>query len=134
MARTNPELARKAFAAFNESGTEAMLEYLREDFVMTTPAEVAAEPGVYRGHDGVREYWDSFFEVMEVIRPEPVRFHESGDWLLIELEVYVRGKGSGVSAEQMAYAAMRVEDGKAAELTFFQTLDDGLEAIGATQS
>ena len=42
---------------------------------MTTPANLAAEPDTYRGHEGIRRYFDSFYDVMDEVR---FRLNESG--------------------------------------------------------
>ena len=49
---------------------------------MTTPPGLAAEPDTYRGEEGIRRYWESFYEVMEEIHVEPAgEFEEIEDWV-----------------------------------------------------
>ena len=130
VAASNAEIIERAYAAFNADGTEALIAHLPPDFVLTTPAELASEPGIYKGHDGVRRYFDSFFEVMEEIRIEPVAFHEAGDWTIVELAVVFRGRMSGVEGEQPVVASVLITDGKASEMTFHPTLEAAMAAYG----
>ena len=130
MADSDAEIIERAYAAFNADGTEALIAHLTPDFVLTTPAELASEPGTYKGHDGVRRYFNSFYEAMEEIRIEPVAFHEAGDWTVVELAVSFRGRTSGVEGEQPVVASVRIADGRASEMTFHPTLDAAMEAYG----
>ena len=61
----------RASTAFNADGVDGILPFIHPDFEATTPPELAAEPDTYRGHEGVRRYFDSFYEIMDEIRFEP---------------------------------------------------------------
>ena len=78
MAESNVEIVRAAFEAFNEGGPEAFIPFIHPDVEFSTPSDLASEPDTYRGHDGVRRYWDSFFEIMDEIKVEP-RVDDRGD-------------------------------------------------------
>ena len=83
-AQSNLELARAGFQAFAEGGVEALLPYIHPEFEMTTPAGLAAEPDTYRGHAGVRRYFDSFDDAMTDVRLEPHEFHQVGELVVVE--------------------------------------------------
>lgn len=78
MSDENVEIVSRAFDAFNEDGTEAFLPYVHPDVEFTTPPDLASEPDTYRGHEGVRRYWRSFFEIMDQIRVEPLIAYDWG--------------------------------------------------------
>ena len=72
-------------------GWEAMLELRRRGFEMTTPPGLAAEPDTYRGQEGIRRYWESFYEVMEEIHVEAgEEFDEIEDWVLATFTLRAR--------------------------------------------
>ncbi|MBM3667165.1 MAG: nuclear transport factor 2 family protein [Actinobacteria bacterium] len=59
MSEADLQTLRAAFEAFNYRGTEAFIPCVHPEAVFTTPPELSSEPDTYRGHDGVRRYFDS---------------------------------------------------------------------------
>jgi ketosteroid isomerase-like protein len=64
MSEDNVELTRRAILGWNERGVDALLEVLDSEVEWHPPRE-SMEPGVYRGHDGVRDYFGRFGDVFE---------------------------------------------------------------------
>lgn len=118
MAESDTEIVRRAFEAFNEEGTEALIPYTHSDFEFSTPPDLASEPDTYRGHEGVRRYFDSFFEVMDEIKVEPSDIHMTGDVVVMAFVLRARGQSTGIPTEQQAFAVMRLDDGLLISLTF----------------
>jgi len=116
---TTSELARAAFDALAEGGVEAMLEFVHPEFEMETLPGIAAEPQVYRGHDGVRRWFDSFYEVMDEITIEPTSVTElEPDRALVEFRMRARGQASGLEVGQEARAIAILRDGLLVRLEF----------------
>ena len=84
MPEDNVEIIRGGFEAFNARGVEGILPLIAPDFEVTTPPELAAEPSTYRGEEGIREWFDSFDEVMDEIRWDAREFHAIGDRVVVE--------------------------------------------------
>ena len=124
----NLEIVKSGFDAFNRDGVEALLEYVHPDFETTTPPELASEPDTYRGHDGVRRYFDSFYEAMEDIRWDPREFHEAGERVVVEFTLRARGKTTGLEFGQDAVMVWTLLEGRAIGLELYPTLDEALEA------
>jgi ketosteroid isomerase-like protein len=119
MATEIEQLARQAFDALDEGGVEAMLEYVHPDFEMETLPGIAAEPQVYRGHDGVRRWWDSFYEVMDEVTVEADEVTELGpDRALIGFKMQARGHASGIEVSQEARAVATLREGLTVRLEF----------------
>src|SRR4029079_7945252 len=62
MSEADVELVRRGFEALEVGDAEALIPLVHPEFEMTTPAGLAAEPDTYRGQEGVRRYFDSFYE------------------------------------------------------------------------
>ncbi|MGH2957897.1 MAG: nuclear transport factor 2 family protein [Solirubrobacterales bacterium] len=128
MASANEERARAGIAAFNEDGAEGILEYIHPDFEATTPPELASEPDTYRGHDGVRRYYDSFDEVMDEIRWEVHGTQAVGEQVVVDLTLHARGKSTGLDFGMRTAAVWSFRDGKVIGIEIYPTLDEALAA------
>jgi len=130
VSRDNVELMREGLEAFERDGVEALLDYIHPEFEVTTPPSLSVEPDTYRGHDGVRRYFDSFYEVMDEVRFVPEEFIEVGDRVVIPLQVVARGRETGIEATQRVFQVWSARDGKAIRVEIFPTRE---EAIAAAQ-
>ena len=127
--RENVETVERGIEAFNERGIEGILQFIDPEFVAVTPPELASEPDTYRGPDGLRRWFDSFYEVMDEIRWEAHRYHEAGDRVIVEFTLRARGKTSGLDFGQDAVMVWRLRDGKGIRLDLYPTLDEAMAAI-----
>jgi ketosteroid isomerase-like protein len=128
VSRENLEIVQRGFEAFNAQGVEGIIPFIDPDFEATTPPDLASEPDTYRGPDGIRRWFDSFFEVMDEIRWDAREFHEAGDKVVVEFTLRARGKTTGLSFGQEAVMVWTLRDGKAIRVDLFPTLDQALEA------
>lgn len=108
---------------------KALLPLIAPDFEMTTPAGLAAEPDTYRGPEGMRRYFESFYEVMEEIHFEAHEFREVGEWVVVPFTMSARGRATGLEGEQSAVTAWKVRDGKAVRIEVFAELEDALAEL-----
>jgi uncharacterized protein len=129
MADEDLEIVKRGFQAFNEGGVDALLPFVHPDFEVTTPPELASEPDTYRGHAGVRRYFDSFYEAMEEIRWDPRSFQEAGNRVVVEFTLRARGKSTGLDVGQDAVMVWSLQEGKAIGLELYPTLAEALDAI-----
>lgn len=130
MASDNLELVKRGFDAFNQDGVEGILPLIHPEFEATTPPELASEPDTYRGHDGIRRWFDSFDEVMEEIRWEPRQFQEVDERIVVEFTLRARGKSTGLEFGQDAVMVWELRDGKAVGLRLYPTLEEARASLG----
>jgi ketosteroid isomerase-like protein len=69
MSRENVELCKRAYAAFNEDGLPAATEFWDPEIEWHTDPLVP-EPGVYKGVDAVRTYFEGFMRAFAAMRIE----------------------------------------------------------------
>lgn len=130
MSEADVELMRRGFEAFQEEGVEGLVRFIHPDFEMTTPAGLAAEPDTYRGHDGMRRYFDSFYEVMDDIRFDVLGFEDLGSGrVLVPAVLKARGKTTGIEVEQQIAPVWEVRDGLASYCHVFATPEEGRAAF-----
>jgi ketosteroid isomerase-like protein len=130
LAESDVELMRRGFAAFSEEGPEGLIRFLDPDFEMTTPAGMAAEPDTYRGHDGIRRYFDSFNEVMDEIRFDVLGYEDlGGGRVLTPTVLRARGKTTGIEAEQQVSQVWEISGGLARRCHVFPTPEEARAAF-----
>ena len=129
MSHATVDLARRAYAAFNTGGLEAILPFLDPEIEWSEGTDVP-EPQVYRGHDGVRRQHEQFTDAWESFRLEPERFVDAGDRLVVVLHLWARGKGSGVGIEARVAHVWTVREEKATKLQMYMSPETALEAVG----
>lgn len=130
MADENVETIRRGFEAYNRDGVEALLAFLDPEFEAVTAPELTVEPDTYRGHEGIRRYFESFYEVMEDIRFEPQELIDAGDQVVVLVRLRARGKDTGIEAEQSLFQVWTVRDGRAVRLETFAERSEALRAAG----
>ncbi|MEK6273194.1 MAG: nuclear transport factor 2 family protein [Actinomycetota bacterium] len=128
MSSQNVELVRAGFEALSEGDVEALLPFIHPEFEVTTPANLAAEPDTYRGHEGVRRYFDSFYDAMDEIRFEPQEFREAGGRVIVAVTLRARGRTTGIETTQEFAMAWSLRDRKAVRVEVYGNLDEALEA------
>jgi ketosteroid isomerase-like protein len=129
MSRENVEATRAGFRTLERDGVEGLLAFIHPDFETTTPAELTVEPATYRGHDGIRRYFESFYEVMDEVRFEPEDFIDAGERVVVPVRLVARGRDTGIEAEQRLAFVWTLRDRKALRLETFPTLEAALEAV-----
>jgi ketosteroid isomerase-like protein len=122
------ELVRSGITAFNEGGVEGILPFIDPEFEVTTPPELASEPDTYRGHDGIRRYFDSFYDVMDEIWWEGHEYHELSDRVAVEFTLHARGKSTGLEFGQRAVMVWELRGDKAIGLELYPTLEEARAA------
>jgi ketosteroid isomerase-like protein len=130
----NVDFVERGFEAFNETGVEGILPFIHPEFEATTPPNLASEPDTYRGHDGIRRWFDSFDEVMDGIRWDAHHFQQAGDKVVVEFTLRARGKKTGLDFGQDAVMVWSMRDGKAIRVELYESLDEALRAAQESPS
>lgn len=122
------ELVRTGFETLSEGGVEALLPFIHPEFELTTPANLAAEPDTYRGPEGIRRYFDSFYDAMEEVRFEPQEFRDAGGRVIVPAVLTARGRATGIEVKQEVVMVWSLRDELAIRVEVYATLDEALEA------
>jgi ketosteroid isomerase-like protein len=130
VAESNLEVVKRGYEALASGGYEDWLPFFDSEFEMTTPAALASEPGTYRGQEGIRRWWQEFYEAMEGVRLEPHEFHEVGELVVVPFTIHARGRATGLETQQRAAQVWHLRDGKAIRLELFGELEEAMAAAG----
>jgi ketosteroid isomerase-like protein len=123
-------LAHRAYAAFAERDLEAIVEISHPD-VEFTSLTMESEGTVYRGHDGIREYFERLLDVLPNWRPKLEAVEEHGDKGLVKARIYATPSGGSVAVEQVMWQVVRFRDGLAIRWDFFRTEEEARAALEA---
>jgi ketosteroid isomerase-like protein len=84
--------------------------------------------GVYRGHNGTRQYMSDLDDAWEIGRADVDDALGVGDVAVFVGRIHFRGKGSGVESESPAGWMLKFRDGK---LLCFRAFRDPEQVLGA---
>ena len=132
MSQENVEIVRRGHDAFRTGGEEALFAFFDPE-VDLSPIEES--PGVdnYRGHDGVRRYFEVTRDAFGDFGWEPREFVDLGDHVLVATRFHAHGRGSGVPVEAMIYNVFTVRDGKVVQVRGSLDRSRALKAVGLAE-
>jgi ketosteroid isomerase-like protein len=110
MSQANEELTRRAFQGFNDRDLDTVLAVLDDD-VEAFPRLAAVEGG-YRGHEGVRRWWEQLLGTFPDFHAEILGLRDFGEFMVVALSVRGRGAGSGTPLDATIWHVNQFRDGK----------------------
>ena len=122
--RNNVELARRAYDAVNRRDIDAFLCLMDADVEL-----LAAMEGTYRGHDGVRRWWDDLLQTIPNLTIEIGEVRTLEDVTVTALRFRGRGAESSTPFEQLGWNAARWRRGKCIWWRTLQTEAEALDAV-----
>ena len=133
MSQENVELVRLAVDATNRRDL-ATLDAIWSEQGEFRSTFAASEGRVFRGRQGIRDYFDTLGDVFDDMRIEIEEITDVGeDRLVVELRVSGRGKGRGVNVEQRNGQVWTIVDGKVARIDSYMNANDAFEAVGLSE-
>ena len=123
---------REILDVLNDEGVEAVLPRFAEDFEGVVPPELSAEPDAYRGHDGVRRYFDSFRDIVDDLRFDAEMIVDVADGRVVALGLITgHGRASGIPTELRVPLAIRMRGGKLARMDAYAEWDAAVAAVSS---
>jgi ketosteroid isomerase-like protein len=131
VAERNTQVVRKAFDAFTRRDVDAAVEIMDPSVELYLPktAALAGEPMPYRGHEGVRRYFEHVkvvWERLEVILHE---YHDAGDQVLVVGRVRAQGR-NGQIGDTPAHWVWQIENGRITKGSVYTEHEEALAAVG----
>jgi len=92
---------------------------------------LVAMEGEYRGHAGIRRWWENLLDVFPDYNIEVVEVRDlGGDSILATLRWRGHGTGSGTPVDMALWMGVRMRDGKCVWWQAFGDKNEALEAVG----
>ena len=130
MSQENVELNEAVWGALIRRDLDAFLA-LMDPEVEFRSLIAEAEGRTYRGHEGVREFWDSVVQSLGGLRYEPEQIESFRDRGITRVRIV--GAVEGVEVPQTMWQAWRVRDGLVVWWDAFRTEAEALEAVGLSE-
>jgi len=133
MSQANVDVVRGIYDAAARRDDVIPFEVYAEDIIWdisnSRRALLAMKP-VYRGHDGVRQYWRENISVFGEVDFEVEELIDAGDQVLAVIREREVGRASGVPVETTHLALYTLTGGKVIQMQVFDDRQEALKAVG----
>jgi ketosteroid isomerase-like protein len=133
MSRENLEMLRVGYEAFNRRDLTALGPLLHPGFEVDLTHSMGFDKGRYAGEEGLREFFESFWEAFDSIAIEPEEYIGNGDRIVAIIRARGRGYLSGVEVDARGPHLWSFCDGRVIGLALYEHLDEALEAAGLSE-
>jgi catechol 2,3-dioxygenase len=126
------DLLRRNHDAFNRGDREAFVAgwHGECEYRPALESDLEGSEGVYRGHDGIRLWWDRIHEDFQELSTRIEEVHDLGDRALGLIVLKARAFASGVETEARVAQVFKIRDGKALTSRDYFDVEQGRRAAG----
>ena len=129
MSRENVEVVKALLAAFAERDFEAALACSHPEGEIRPGLVGGPEGAVYRGSDGLRQFWADINAAWSEFRVEADEFRDVGDRVIVLGRAHARGRQSGLSLTSPAAWLADMREGRVYRWQTFGSHEEALEAV-----
>ena len=126
MAQSDIDVVCGSHEAFRRRDLEAFVDYMDPEIEFTSL--VLEVEGTYRGHEGIRSWWNDILAVFPDWQPQVEDAREVGDRVLLRVRAEGAGTGSGIDVDRVIWQVAEVRDGRLRAWRFFRTEQEALVA------
>jgi ketosteroid isomerase-like protein len=131
-ARQVREILSAANRAAETGEFDDWLNFYSEDIVWEA-AEDAPDAGTYRGHRGIRGYFQDWLDTVDGARSEMRGLTEVGDRMVVDIRAHARIKGTDTDMALDYSQVSLTEDGKITHIKEFLKRDDAFAYAEASE-
>lgn len=129
---TFEETIHVAYEAWSRRDVEALVEVVHPDAEARPILGANIGASVYRGQDGLREWFKDLHQEWETFQTRVTRIDKRGDRALCTIDVHARGRASGVVIEGEMYHLVELRDGLILRLEAFRDRAEAMRGLEAT--
>ena len=128
------ELVTSVYHAVQRQDYESPFALLDEDVVWDMSGfRLLDLAKVYRGHEGIREFWQVWLSAWETLEFDLVATEDRADHVIVEVKQRNVGRSSGVAVDFHYFQTFTVRNGKIVASHMAGTRAKALEAVGIGQ-
>ena len=137
MSQENVEIVRALTEGFQRGDHEQAFDFYDPEIEWDTGTEGVAPgmAGVYRGHEGARDFWRRWLSAWKDLKFEIQDVWDAGDEVVLLIRhQHQRGHHSGVATEFQPYGwVFTFRGGKAVRVRWYPNQPPALEATGLSE-
>jgi ketosteroid isomerase-like protein len=130
MSRANGELLHHAIDAFNQRDLDAFLALCDPELEFISYWMQVEGGGPYRGHDGVRDWWESLLDVYPDFTAEIEEVRDVGNRTIARVRVNAHGVESDAPMAVTMWLVAQYRHGKTIGWHFVSSEAEALHAAG----
>ena len=124
---------REGLEAYSRGDWETAVQGFHPDIEWSVEPDLGPDARVYRGHDGVRRFWEDWAEAIEGMELEIEECRALDDeWVIAVTRASGTGAGSGAAVASGSFAQLaKFRDGQVVRVHLFGDVKRALAAVGA---
>ena len=133
MSQQNIDVVRRLYALLEDivhGQLDDVVFELADPNIVWDVSRRTFDPGVYHGHQGLRELAARLAEVWESGRVEPAEFIATGDEVVVPVRLHFVSRSQRNTVTANAAHVWTLREGKIIRHCAFQTKAEALEAVG----
>jgi ketosteroid isomerase-like protein len=133
MSQENVELHRRTIEAFNRRDIEAMIATADPNIEYHPVLSAVGGVTVYRGHDGMRRWFEQLDDAWEELRANPEAYFDLGEHTLLFYVLHGRGRHSGAEVAMPGAQVVRWRGGLSVYGKQYAHREDALRDLGVSE-
>jgi ketosteroid isomerase-like protein len=121
-----------AYEAWSRRDVDALIDVVHPDAVARPILGANIGVSVYRGREGLRDWFRDLHQEWETFQTRVTRIDERGDRAVLTIDIHARGRASGVVIDGDLYHLVELRDGMILRLEAFRDKDVAMQALDAT--
>jgi ketosteroid isomerase-like protein len=130
VSQENVELAGQVMDALGRRDLQCVIALTDPEVEWHSFFAELGDHGLYRGHDGIRQYLSDLDDAWEILRADVDDGVGVGDVAVLLGRIHYRGRFSGIETEAPAGWMLKFRDGRAVCIRAFREPEQALEALG----
>ena len=130
MESENVDVLRRWAQAFNQRDLDTLVDLSSADLEFVPYLANLIETTTYRGHDGLREYFEDADAAWEAVEVQLGEVREFADYFVVSGELHGKGRASGLEVRLPLWWVSTFKGGKIARLRPYESEAEALEAVG----
>jgi ketosteroid isomerase-like protein len=121
-----------AYEAWSRRDVDALIDVVHPDAVARPILGANIGVSVYRGREGLRDWFRDLPQEWETFQTRVTRIDERGDRAVLTIDIHARGRASGVVIDGDLYHLVELRDGMILRLEAFRDKHAAMQALDAT--
>jgi ketosteroid isomerase-like protein len=132
MSQENVEIVRRIYERLNRGDIEGVVGLCDDDFVMDM-SERVFNPDTYRGHDGIRRFYDGVTDAWESYLWDVEEARVTGDSVVAMLHCEGQSHEGGPGVDWRVAWLWKLRRGRAVYVRFYRHRAKALQAAGLSE-